>query len=124
MAAQLFSTAPRTVTVSSTSFQCGTRWWLVIDVTAIAATPVVTVSIEIFDNVSQKWIKVWTAAATLVAVGTNLYLFTDSVDPIAASEGITEVKEFYGAQELRLTMTHADTDSITYSASALNIPGF
>ncbi len=115
----VFTSAPRTVTANSPSFRCGRRWYLVVDVTAISATPTVTPKVEMLDSVSGKWITLWTAAAALTATGTYVYVFTDSEDPLVAVGDVTEVAEIYTVDDLRVTMTHADTDSMTYSVGSL-----
>jgi len=60
--------------------------WLVIDVTALSATPAVTPSLQIQDPVSQKFLTLWTAAAAITDVtGQGTYLYYFSGDNVGVS---------------------------------------
>jgi len=112
--AQVFASAARTATLSSATFNNGNYrgLQLVIDVTAIAATPSVVFSIEAFDSLSGKFYTLLDSVA-IVAVGTTILRvypgLTDSANLIA-----NDLLPF----QWRVTATHADADSITYSVGA------
>ncbi len=92
--------------------------YLVIDATGASATPSVTPSLQIKDPVSGKWLTIWTAAAAITGTGTKVYVLTDqSFSPT----GMTETKQLYMTSEMQLTMTAADADPLTYSASMLEV---
>lgn len=85
---------------------------LIIDVTAIAATPSVVPSIQGFDGVSGKYYDILVGAA-IVATGTTIL----KVFPGATIVANLVANDFMPGR-WRLLMTHADADSITYSVSA------
>jgi hypothetical protein len=89
---------------------------LVVDVTAASATPTVTPSILALDGNGDYNETIWTAAAAITGTGETSYLFCPGV--VAADFNGTEAVSFLPPGEFRLTMTHADTDSITYSVRA------
>ena len=87
---------------------------LYVDVTAIAATPSVTFSVQALDPASGKWFTIWTAAAALTAVSTAIYaLGPGLLDSVPG--GYTDVENIVLPPTLRVTRTHADTDSFTSS---------
>lgn len=110
-AAQDFHSSPQGPEVFSPSF------FLVIPVTAIASTPSVTPKLYVQDPTSQLWFKVWEAAAALTAEGTYAYYF--SADGFAGDfdAEIIESSKIRFGEASRLTMTHGDADSMTYSAT-------
>ena len=84
---------------------------IIIDVTAIAATPSVVPTIQFFDAISQKAYTVLTGAA-ITGTGTTVL----KIGPDIAS--VTNIAlQDYVPEMIRVTMTHADTDSITYSVA-------
>jgi hypothetical protein len=86
-----------------------------IDVTAVTSAPSVVPTVEVLDELSGAWSTVLTRAA-IVAVGhTELVVYPGA---IAVANKVTN--EPIG-KHFRLTMTHANTNSITYSASAVLI---
>ncbi len=124
MPTSLLPSAPRTVETNSPSFSSGSRCFLVVDVTADPAGASITPRLEMLDHASGKWVKLWTAAAAIVAVGTYTYLLTDSADPPAVFGDVTEVAEIYvPPQDLRHVMAVADSDSMTYSVSIIEAVG-
>jgi hypothetical protein len=103
-------TATPTAAVLSTNRIRALR--LVIDVTAVAATPSVVVTIDTLDATSGKYINLLTSAA-ITATGTT----TLNIGPGLTVAANVTANAFLG-DNLRVTMTHADADSITYSVGA------
>lgn len=87
----------------------------VIDVTATSATPSITAKIEGKDPVSGAF---WTILedAALTATGTT---FLQVGKDITAAANVA-ANQFL-PDEYRVTVTHADADSITYSISAIHM---
>lgn len=103
-------TATPTAAVLSTNRVRALR--LVIDITAVTATPAITVTIDTLDAASGKYINLLTSAA-LAAVATT----TLEVGPgLTAAANVTANK--YLGDQLRITCTHGDADSATYSVGA------
>jgi hypothetical protein len=114
----LYSSAARTATPTAVEFPMDGRRGLrvVIDVTAIAATPSVVPTIDVYDPVSGKWSTRLTGAA-ITGTGTTVL----TVYPgITATANVSAADVLHG--RVRLVLTHADTDSITYTASAHLLP--
>ena len=88
---------------------------ILVDVTALADTPSVQITLEIKDTIGN-YITIWTAAAAITNVtGTGQYAYL--IYPTAENtEGWTEtVATVLGSRTYRVLLTHADADSITYS---------
>jgi hypothetical protein len=98
----LYALAARTATPTAVTFGArhDSTLRLVVDVTAIAATPSIVVTVDVQDAASGKWANVLTAAA-ITTVSTNV------LGPVHGLAGT-----------VRVTVTHADADSITYSVGA------
>lgn len=90
---------------------------LTIDVTAIVDTPSVTPQIEA--KLGSKYEAILTAAAAITAVGVHTYVVYPG--GIAARDDVVEVAQLPLPRTWRLTVTHGDADSITYSAEAAYI---
>ena len=84
---------------------------LIIDVTAIAATPSVVPSIQGYDATSNKYYDILVGAA-ITATGTTVL----KVFPGATPAANTVANDFMPGR-WRLLMTHADADSITFSVA-------
>lgn len=115
---RILESAARTATTNSAQFVPNNIWWMIVDCTAYSATPSCVPQLELYDSVSGKYVALWVCNAAITTNGTYTYLFTDSPEPPAAAHGITEVFEMYAPLMARITMTHADSDSITYSVGA------
>lgn len=110
----VYSSAARTAT--PTAVVLNTRrasgLYFVIDATAIAATPSVVPTIDMVDSVSGKFVNLLTGAA-ITAVSTTL---------LKIGRGLTAAANLavldFLPDQVRVTMTHGDADSITYSVSA------
>ncbi len=85
---------------------------LIIDVTAIAATPIVTPAIEALDPISGSYYPLLATPTTVTATGTFVYRVGES-EPIVA--GLSNQSMI--PRNLRFSFAHTDADSITYSAS-------
>lgn len=98
----IYSSAARTATPTAVTFAMRhhSTLRLYVDVTAIAATPSITVTVDVQDPASGKWVTVLTSSA-ITTVSTN---------------ALTVVTGLAGT--VRVTVTHADADSITYTVGA------
>ncbi|MBX9392275.1 hypothetical protein K4749_01340 [Streptomyces sp. TRM72054] len=85
---------------------------VVIDVTAVAATPSVTPSIEGYDTLSGKWYTLLTGSA-ITAEGTTVLKIYPGIATIANAAASDVIPN-----RIRVSMTHADADSITYTVAA------
>jgi hypothetical protein len=84
---------------------------IILDVTAIAATPSITVDFEGYDYGSDTWYNIGTGAA-VTSVSTTVY----KIHPDLTAQANLVFKD--GIPYLwRATVTHADADSITYSVA-------
>lgn len=111
---QVFASAARTATVNSADLtnHNGRGVIVVIDVTAIALTPSVTFAIQGKDAESGKYVSILTSVA-ITGTGTT---------KLEVGPGLTAAANTVANAQLprtwRVTATHADTDSITYSVGA------
>ena len=110
----IYASAARTASPSASTllnrFEKGVQ--VFIDVTATAATPSVVFRVQGKDGVSGKWYNLLESAA-ITAVGTTLL----RVEP-GATEAANTVAAANVPRVWRVTATHADADSITYSVGA------
>lgn len=113
----LLSSAARTATTNSADQTNTARRGVVVvvDVTAVTATPEATPKIQ-RKNADGTYTDIFTAPAAITATGKYVYVMaTDAGTASGAFAGM-------GAEPLphtwRLSMSHADTDSITYSVDA------
>jgi hypothetical protein len=83
---------------------------VIIDATAATATPVVEVALQAQDPVSTKWYDLIASIADITAVGTTVLSFGEN-SPVVANLS----NQGFIPDNIRLTLTHDDTDSITYS---------
>lgn len=95
---------------------------LFIDVTAAAATPSVVPKIQAgFPDTTAPtptitWVDYFTVAAALTATGDYTYLLYPAI--LASADGnMTESVNLPLPRVWRLVLTHADTDSFTYSVT-------
>lgn len=119
---ELFASAARTATANSatqTNHQArGVA--IFIDVTAAAATPSVVPKIEQSFDGGTTWLDLFVVAAALTATGDYTYLLYPGINP-AADGAYTESVNLVLPRTWRLTMTHADADSFTYSVTAMQL---
>ena len=84
---------------------------VVIVATALSLTPSVVPSIEVYNPASGTWVAVLTGAAITTAAPTTVAL---RVGPYIAAVANLAAQAVIG-RSWRVTMTAADTDSLTYS---------
>jgi len=113
----LLASAARTATLQSADIvnYNGSGLILFLNVSAITATPTITLSLQIKDSISGNYFTIWTAAAGVSTVVSRAYLFT----PGGAAGSYTEAVNLRLARTWRLNVAHTDADSITYSVSAV-----
>lgn len=110
----IFASQARTATHNSKDLR-NDRWEsaiVVIDVTAISASPSVVFTIEGKDPASGKYYTIL-ASAAIVGTGTTVL----RVSPQLTAAANTIAKDMMPAV-WRITATHADADSITYTVGA------
>lgn len=90
--------------------------YFIIDVTAVTATPSLTVTVAGVDRVSGQTFDILESAAISTVSTTTLQIGPG----ITASANVDE--DSYLPPVFRVTATHADADSITYSVAGLLCP--
>jgi len=85
---------------------------IIIDVTAVTATPSVVPTVQAKDPVSGEYYTLLVGAA-ITATGTTVLKVFPSATAVANLAANDIVPELF-----RILMTHGDADSITYSVSA------
>lgn len=110
----IYASAARTTTPTAVVVNSGRAKELriVIDATAITATPSVVFTVDGQDSTSGKWFNIITSAA-IVAVGTTVLTVALGVT-VAANVAVSAPLP----QTFRVVATHGDADSITYSVTA------
>lgn len=105
------ASAARTATVSSADITNYNGHGLLVffDCTASAVTPSITLKIQGKDPASGKYYTILESAA-ITGTATNVY----RVDPLLTAAANTIAKDLV-PDTFRITMTHSDADSITYS---------
>lgn len=109
-----YASAARTATPTAVTVPTGryTKAVIVADVTAVTATPSVVMTVDGKDNTSGKWYNIITSTA-MTDSGAP-YTRTLRVGPgLTASANLTVLDIL--PDVIRVTMTHGDADSITYS---------
>lgn len=106
-----FASAARTATVSSSDITNlgGKGVVVILDVTASADSPSITLKVEGKDPVSAKYYDILESAA-VTGTSTNVYRVYPGLTA-AANLTVSDVIP----KTFRITMTHSDADSITYS---------
>lgn len=116
----LLASAARTATTESadqTNFNSNKGAILVIDVSDITDTPILTSKLQLKDPATGDYVDIWTAAATLVAVGKATYLF--GLGGTGAAGDYTEGVNILLPRTFRFQMGHADADSAIYSVAII-----
>lgn len=114
LADRLLASSARTATVSSSN-QTNLDYRGVhihIKTTAASATPSVVPTVEGYDETSGSWYTLLTGAAITGTGSVTLKVYPGIT--ASANVAVSDVLP----RTWRLTMTHADADSITYSAGA------
>jgi len=98
----IYASAARTATPAAAIItpRTATALRLVVDVTAITSTPSITVTVEVQDLASGKWVTVLTSSA-IATVSTNVLTLVQGI-----------------SSQVRVTVTHGNANSITYSVGA------
>ncbi len=112
----LLASAARTATVTSTdttNYNNNSGLLLFIDVTSITASPSVTAQLDWKDPASGDYEPVWIATVAIVGTGEYIYMF--GLGGVGSAGEYDEAVNILIPRTFRLTMTHADSDSITYS---------
>ena len=110
----LLASAARTAT-NSTGDQSNNSWrgvHVIIDVTSITASPSVVPTIQGKDEVSGVYYSILVGTA-ITATGTTVLKVYPGIGTLAGGAASDVLPSTW-----RVTFTHADTDSITYSAAA------
>lgn len=109
----ILASAARTATTNSADFTNFNHkgGHFIIDISAITATPSITVIIQGKDPVSSNYYDILVSDA-LVAVGTNTLKVYPGIGQIA-NQAASDILP----RTFRVSVTHADADSITYSIS-------
>lgn len=108
-----YASAARTATPAQFVAGCGYARGVavVVDVTAIVTAPSITVTIEHQDVASGKWVSLLVSAA-ITTVSTNILRIYPGL-VVAANLSANDVLW----ENLRITVTHANGNSITYSVA-------
>lgn len=85
---------------------------VVVDVTAVSATPSVVPTIDGYDTLSGKWFNLLTGSA-ITATGTTVLKVYPGIAAVANAAASDVIPN-----RIRVVMTHADADSATYSVAA------
>ena len=111
----VYTSAARTATPTAVTVNTrrASGLYLVVDVTAAAATPSVVATIDGFDSLSGKFFNLLTSAAFDQTIATRV---------LKIGRGLTAAANLavldFLPDQVRITMTHGDADSITYTVSA------
>jgi hypothetical protein len=102
MQTTIYASAARTATPTAVIVNARnyTKLRLVLDATAVTSTPSVTVTVEVQDAASGKYVTLLTSAA----------IATVSTNTLTLVEGLTG--------NVRITSTHGNANSITYTLGA------
>lgn len=109
----LFTATARTATPTAATFSShGHRaLHLVIYVSAISDTPSVTPTLAFKDEESAQWCTLLVGAA-ITATGITVLKIGPGIEP-----AVNAAAADYAHGNMRLSMAHGDSDSITYSAA-------
>ena len=120
---EILGSAARTATTTyNFALPQGIGFILVVDITARAAATTVTPKLSMRVAGVADLVDVWTAAAALNSANTTVaYLFYPGGGQ-ATPEGYTEETNKALPGSLRLTMTHSDANSVTYSVHGVELP--
>lgn len=107
----LFPSTARTATVTSEDLlnAHGREIDVVLDVTAVDATPSLVLTIDYLDAASGKYVNLLTGAA-VTTVSTNRYRVHPNIAAVANSIAQAQLPRTF-----RIVVTAADADSATYS---------
>jgi hypothetical protein len=109
------TTAARTATTVSEAFSPGQHSIVEASLyaSALAATPSITLSLQVWDEGSQTWDTVITSAAIATASPTRVAVQVNPHTPAVTNFSTQRVV----TPKMRVSVAHSDADSITYSVS-------
>lgn len=111
---ELLASAARTATVSTGDMSADNAHacHVIVNVSALAATPSVIITIEGKNLSTGTYYTVLSGTAITDVTGTGTYVFKvgPGIQPVAGASAQDYLPNIW-----RVTMTHGDTDSITYS---------
>jgi len=107
----VYESAARTATPAAVVLNTGNApaIYVIVEVTAATATPSVVFTFDLWDPASGTAVNLLTSAA-VTAVSSNIY----KISPALTAAGNLIAAE-HVPQNLKITATHGDADSITYS---------
>lgn len=110
----VYPSAARTATPAAVTYQCSYARGIqvVVDVTAVGVTPTITVKIDSVDATSGKFYNLLTSAGISAVSTTVLRIYPGAT--VAAGLAANDCL----AEAVRITVTHTDATTITYSVSA------
>ena len=111
----ILASAARTATATASGIDTGDApaAYFVLDVTVDGAAASITWKVDYLDETSGKYVNLLTGAA-VADVGTTVYKISPALTAVANSVAAEHLP-----QTLKVTVTHADTDSITYSVGMI-----
>jgi hypothetical protein len=111
----VYASAARTATPTAVTAASGRYNYLrvVLDMTALAATPGLTLTVDGLDPVSGKYFNLLTGAS-VTTVSTNVYEIGPGLTAAANAVTLKPLPD-----TVRFTVTHVDADSATYTLSAM-----
>jgi len=111
----ILASAERTATVSVSGIDTfdAPAAYFVLDVTVDGAAASLTWKVDYLDYASGKYINLLTGAA-VAATGTTVYKISPALTAAANS-----IAQEHLPKTLKVTVTHADADAITYSVGML-----
>lgn len=114
----LLASAARTATeASADQTNVNARGVIItVDVTAVSATPSITMDIEHKDVASSAYESLLLTSSAITATGTHTYIVYPGIG--AASDDVVQVAGFPLGRTWRVNVTHGDADSITYSVGS------
>lgn len=89
-----------------------------VEVTALASTPSVVPTLEIYSRVGDEWIilKAFTAITNVTGTGNYVYfVYPEPLTDPSSGADVDEIFKFPIPTHFRFSMVHGDTDSMTYS---------
>ena len=111
---EVFASEARTATPDPEviSTQGAAALYVIVEVTALAATPSVTFAFNLYDPVTETAVNLLTYAA-VTTVSSNIYKISPALTAAANLVAAEHVP-----QNVQVVPTHGDADSITYQVSA------
>lgn len=112
---ELYASAARTATPTAVTFYNEGNFnalQIFVSATASSSTPSVVVTIDTWNSKADKWVTLLTGAA-ITGVSENIYQVGGAGQNVS---NLVDVR--HPGKRIRVTLTHGDSDSITYSVAA------